>query len=146
MQVKLWCLTNRFLGYVYGTQFGIPRPYHTPMVWCHRYGQVFQSLTLDHLHFLAGSANDPSCLQAFLNDTLRLLDTNTMLFTLVVSRRRITLHAVVTECTLQFQHSSGYKFYYTQLSLLDKYLSTMSGHGKGGANHHCKICCGNIQG
>ena len=108
--------------------------------------QVWAGISKSDSGPLAGSANDSSCLQAFLNDTLILLDTNTMLFTLVVSRRRTTLHAVVTECTLQFQDSSGDRFYYTQLSLLNNFLSTMSGHGKGGANHHCKICCDNIQG
>ena len=128
------------------------------MMQCHRYGRVFQSPTLYHsqtchLYFLASSANDSSCLWAFLDDTLRLLDTSTMLFALVVSRRRITLHAAVTECSLQFQHSSGDSFYFTQLGLLNNYLSTKSGCGKGGkglgkggANHHHKILCDNIQG
>ena len=88
-------------------------------------------------------------LRAFLDDTLRLSDTDTTLIALAVSGRRITLHAVVAECTLQ----CGDRFYYTQLNLLNNLLSTMSGRGKGGkglgkggANCHCKILCDNIQG
>src|SRR5882762_9054869 len=90
-------------------------------------------------HSLTGCqqlASYSSYLWAFLDSTLHSLHAIAMLITLVISGRT----------------TSG-EFHYTALNPLSDFISTMSGCGKGGkglgkggAKHHLKILCDNIQG